>query len=68
MLTNISKASTAFLINKRAVSEEKQKIYQYGFEVLYSTAFGLGTILCLGIIGQALPETLIFLTYFRTFL
>ena len=64
MLTNISKASTAFLINKRAVSEEKQKIYQYGFEVLYSTAFGLGTILCLGIIGQALPETLIFLTYF----
>lgn len=64
MLTKISEASTAFLINKKAVSEEKQKIYQYGFEVLYSTAFGLGAVLCLGIIGQALPETLIFLTYF----
>ena len=44
MLTNISKASAAFLINKKAVSEEKQKIYQYGFEVLYSTAFGFDIV------------------------
>lgn len=64
MLTRISEASTAFLIKKKVVSEEKQKVYQYGFEILYSTAFGLGTVLCLGIIGQVVPETLIFLTYF----
>ncbi len=64
MLTKISKASTSFLIHHQVISAEKQRIYIYGFEVIYSTIVGFCSILCLGIISHAILETLVFLFYF----
>lgn len=64
MLSRISEASTLFFIGRQIIPQEKKKIYQYGFEVIYSTGLGLGSILCLGALLGAVPETLIFLAYF----
>lgn len=64
MLNRISRASTKVLLDKNIILESKEKVYIYGFEVIYSTMFCYACMLVMGIICKRIWETLIFLVYF----
>lgn len=64
MLKEISEASTTYLQSRNVIPEDKRQIYQYGFNVIYSTLFCFVSIAVIGIIWHRTWETLIFLIYF----
>ena len=40
MIVSLSKSITHFLYNKEIIDEKELEIYQYGFEMIISTAIG----------------------------
>lgn len=64
MLLKISLKFTDYLITKGKVAENRRKIYDYGFELLFSTSSCVLSVLFLGLFFGYLAHTVVFLAYF----
>lgn len=64
MLRLLSEKSTEILLKNGIISDKKKAIYIYGFELFYSTAFCIISILTLGIVFNYLDLAVTFLLYF----
>ena len=64
MLVRISKKCTDILISIGKISEERRTIYEYGFELLFSTTNCITCILILSLLGNCFRQAIVFLLYF----
>lgn len=64
MLRLLSGKSTEVLLRNSIISDKKKAIYIYGFELFYSTAFCIISILTLGTVFHYLDLAVTFLLYF----
>lgn len=64
MLRLISERSTKVLLENGIIPDKKQAVYIYGFELFYSTAFCVISILTLGVIFDYFGLAVAFLLYF----
>lgn len=64
MLVRISKKCTDILLDNGKISEERRAIYEYGFELLFSTATCIAGILLLSLLGNCIRQAIVFLLYF----
>lgn len=64
MLQNIAVKSAEMLKKRDIIASEKEKIYIYGFELLYSFLFCVGTMLVCGLVLGCVIQVVVFLLYF----
>lgn len=64
MLSKISRKCTNYLITKGKVIESRRAIYDYGFELLFSTTSCILSILFISFLFGYLTQVIVFLMYF----
>lgn len=64
MLTLLSHKCTDYLISKNKVSTERRGVFDYGFELLYSTTFCIVSIILFSVIFGYWRYAFMFLLYF----
>lgn len=64
VISNISAKSTYLLINKNIIGKEKENIFIYGFELLFSTIVTMFSILIIALILNDFLIGIFFLTFF----
>lgn len=64
MLSRIAGISTRILLRRNIITEAKRNIFIYGFELFYSTAFTIVSILVVGSCVGMRKETYLFLLFF----
>jgi len=70
MLQRVAKECAELLIRRQIIQREEQAVYRYGFELFWSTAAGVISILLLSAIFGYVPSALMFIVFFlpiRTF-
>ena len=70
MLKNISQWAACFLLKKHLINKDLLAVYEYGFQLFFSTLFGAVSITLLSVILFDIRYALVFLLFFmplRTF-
>ena len=60
----LARKSTELLVNRGKICHTQISIYEYGFELLFSTVGTLSFILILGVLGNYISQAIVFLLYF----
>ena len=60
----LARKSTELLVNRGKICHTQISIYEYGFELLFSTVVTLSFILILGVLGNYISQAIVFLLYF----
>jgi accessory gene regulator B len=64
MITRASRGVSSFLIKQGIIPDEDRDVYDYSFEILFSTAFNLLAVAIIAILSRAVLYTALFLTGF----
>jgi len=63
-MLSLAKKSTEILVKSGKIGNTQISIYEYGFELLFSTVSTLSFVLLLSILGNYVSQAIIFLLYF----
>lgn len=66
MITGLSKRISHFLYRNNIITEKDMEIYQYGFEIIFSTIIGLAIIIFIGIVLHMFWQSILYYLIFAT--